>query len=433
MKRILSCLLLMLVFSAKSYSADYYLVGVDAFKKGCYDKAASNLEHAIRVNPKNVNARYYLAQAYLMQNRVSDATDQYNRIILLDATSSAGILSQKGLSLIAQATSKTTAIASASELDKYKDNYLDYVLTGDGDIRKWASFPVSVYVEPNKHKDAALRAFNQWQDKSKKLVNFTYVNSPEKAKITVRFKDKLESTSTKDSFIAGYSKPEYEGIHLSKSEISLLTTDPESKTELDDNFIFATTLHELGHSLGFVGHSPNSNDVMSASSETPKLELTTRDLNTLNVFYRIDQKTFLARKTGQTDLKLQQALDYIKKFPEKSIGWSNLGDIYSNKKMYSEAINSYKKAIAIEPDKANLHGLLATSYRLSGDKQNAFLSIKKACDLDTSNTDYLALLVQSASEVGQRPVAKSYVEAYMKSHPQSANDAKIIQLLRACN
>lgn len=432
MKKILSCLLLMVVFSAKSFAADYYLVGVDAFKKGCYEKAASNLEHAIRINPKNVNARYYLAQTYLLQNRISDATDQYNRIIVIAPTSDAATLSQKGLSLIMQACSKTDAIASVGDLDKYKDNYLDYVLTGDGDIKKWASFPLSVYVEPNKHRDAALKAFKQWQDKSKNLVSFTYVNDPDKAKIVVKFKDKLESTSTKESFIAGYSKPQYEGIHLSKSDITLLTFDPQTKTELDDNFIFATTLHELGHSLGFVGHSPNSNDVMCASSETPKVELTTRDINTLNVFYRIDQKTFLARKTGQTDLKLQQALDYIKKFPEKSIGWSNLGDIYSNKKMYSDAIISYKKAIAIEPDKANLHGLLATVYRLSGDKQNAYLSIKKACDLDASNTDYLGLLVQLSAEVGQKSVARGYVEAYIKSNPQQATDIKIQQLLRAC-
>lgn len=409
----------MSVFSAKVFAGDYYFVGIDAFKKGCYDEATANFEHAVKINPKNVNARYYLAQSYLNQKRIADATDQYNRIIVIAPTSDAAILSEKGLSLIRQSYLQTDAISSMDELAKYKDNYLDYVLTDSGDIKKWASFPLYVYIEPKKQKIDVQKAFEQWQEKSKKLVNFNIVTSPDKANITVDFKDKLESTSTKESFIAGYSTPSYKGMYISKSEIHILTIDPESKKELSDDFIFATTLHEIGHTLGFVGHSPNENDVMASTTTTPKMELTARDINTLNVFYRIDKKTFLARKTGQTDLKLQQALDYIKKTPEKSIGWANLGDIYYGKKMYSDAIKSYQKAISIEPDKANLYNSLGVSYRLSGDKQNAYLSFKKACDLDKSNKFYLSQFVASCSEVGKKDEAKNYINAYSQANPNN--------------
>lgn len=431
MKKILLSFIFVSMFSANAWGEDYYFAGVDCFKKGLYEKATTNLETAIKITPKNVNARYYLAQTYLMQKRIDDAKTQYDRIIILAPTSDAAILSEKGLSFIQQSYSETNAIASIGELDKYKDNYLDYVLTDGGDIKKWASFPLTVYIEPKKQKDAAQKAFEQWQTKSKGLISFNFVKSPENAKITVDFKDKLESTSTKESYIAGYSKPYYEGNHISKSEIHILAIDPESKQELPDNSIFATTLHELGHSLGFVGHSPNENDVMTASTTTPKMELTTRDINTLNVFYRIDNKTLLARKTGQTDLKLQQALDYIKEMPEKSVGWSNLGDIYYGKKMYTEAIKSYKKAIDIEPDKANLYNSLGVAYRLSGDKQNAYLSFKKACDLDKSNTLYLNQLTVSCLEVGQKAVGKNYIDAYLKANPQSASDEKIKTLVNS--
>lgn len=408
----------MSVLSAKVFAGDYYFVGIDAFKKGCYNEATANLEHAIKINPKNVNARYYLAQSYLSQKRIFDATDQYNRIIVIAPTSDAAILSEKGLSLIKQSYLQNDSIASDDELAKYKDNYLDYVLSDNGDIKKWASFPLTVYIEPKKQKASVLKAFGQWQSKSKNLVSFNFVNSPDKANITVDFKDKLESTSTKESFIAGYSTPSYKGIYISKSAIHILTIDPDTQKDMGDDFIMATTLHEIGHTLGFVGHSPNVNDVMSATTTTPKLELTARDVNTLNVFYRIDKKTFLARKTGQTDLKLQQALDYIKKMPEKSVGWANLGDIYFNKKMYSEAIKSYQKATSIEPDKANLYNSLGASYRLSGDKQNAYLSFKKACDLDKSNKFYLSQFVASCSEVGKKDVAKNYIEAYSQANPK---------------
>lgn len=429
MKRILLILFLLLT-SAKVFAADYYFVGVDAFKKGVYDKAAANFEHAVRINPKNVNARYYLAQTYLMQKRVFDAKTQYNRIIILAPDSDAALLSTKGLSLIRQAELNNNSIDSLDELDKYKDNYVDYVLTDGGDIKKWAAFPVSVYIEPNVHSNAAKMAFEQWQDRCKGLIAFNFISSPEKAQITVSFKNKLESTSTKESFIAGYSKPTYEGIHFSKSEITLLTIDPETKQELDDNFIFATTLHELGHSLGFSGHSPNPDDVMTASSAVPKMELTKRDVNTMNIFYRIDKKTFLARKTGSSDLKLQQALEYIKKTPEKSVGWVNLGDIYKNRKMYPEAIKSYKKAIEIEPDKANTYALMGVAYRLKGDKAEASLSLKKACDLDKSNLTYLSLFVDLCCEIGKKEDGKNYVNSYLQANPQKASDPQVQNLLR---
>lgn len=431
MKKILLSLILVLNLSTNAWCSDYYFTGVDCFKKGLYEKASANLEYAIKINPQNVNARYYLAQSYLMQKRLDDAKTQYNRIIILSPTSDAAILSEKGLSLIQQSFSKTDSIASIDELAKYKDNYLDYVLSDSGDIKKWASFPLTVYIEPKKQKSAVQKAFEQWQTKSNNLVSFNFIDSPQKAKITVAFKDKLESTSTKESYIAGYSTPSYEGIHLSKSAIQLLTIDPESKQELADNCIFATTLHEIGHSLGFVGHSPNENDVMFASSATPKMELTTRDINTLNVFYRIDNKTFLARSTGQTDLKFQQALDYVKNTPEKSIGWSNLGGIYFDKKMYTEAIKSYNKAISIEPDNTNLYNSIGISYRLSGDKQNAYLSFKKACDLDKSNTLYLYQLAVTCLEIGKKDVGKSYLDAYLKAHPEGASDTRVKSILQS--
>lgn len=436
MKKILlsSVLVLSMILDVapSTFAADYYAVGVDAFKKNSYDKATLNLEHAVRINPKNVNARYYLAQAYLVQKRVADAKDQYQRIIVLAPTSDAAILSQKGLSLIKQANSKNAAITSLDELAMYKDNYFDYVVTSNGEIKKWAAFPLNIYIEPQKHSSAVKKAFEQWQEKSKKLVSFNFVDSPDKAKIGVYFKDKLETTSTEKGFIAGYSKPSCEGMHISKSDIQLLTKDPKSGDEFDDNFISSVALHEIGHSLGFVGHSPKETDVMSASSSDPKTELTVRDINTLNVFYRIDQKTLLARSSGSTDVKLQQALDYVKSYPEKSVGWANLGDIYNGKKMYSEAVKNYQKAINLEPDKANLYGLIGMAYRSKGEKESAYLNFKKAYELESTNESYLTAVVASAIAIGKKSEAKSYVDSYIAKNPQNANKASIQKLVSAC-
>ncbi len=419
----------MLIFATNVWAGDYYFVGADAFKKGVYDKAAANLEHAIRISPKNVNARYYLAQTYLMQKRVNDAQQQYNRIIIIAPTSDAAILSQKGLSLIRQSELGIVASTSRSGLAAYQDNYLDYVIS-DGEIFKWASFPLNVYIEPKKQKVLAQKAFEQWQAKSNRLVNFNFVTSPTNAQILVDFKDSLETSSGGESYIAGFSKPYYQGDNIIKSEIHILVIDPDTKKELEDDFITFSTLHEIGHTLGLKGHSPNENDVMSAIATEAKPALTQRDLNTLNIFYKINKQSLLTRGQGQTDVQLNQALDYAKKIPNKSVGWTNLGDIYRNKKMYPDAIKNYQKAISIEPKKAELYNLLGATYLNMGDKKNSFTNLKRACDLEKSNVFYLYQFAQLCFDSNQKEVGKGYIKSYLQANPQSKSDEKIQSLLK---
>lgn len=434
MKKILFGFIFICVFSSNVFAADYFFVGVDCFNKGVYDKAASNLEHAVKINPKNVNARYYLAQVYLKQNRINDAKTQYDKIIVLAPASKAALLSQKGLSFIRQAEMGITVTSASGlsndELAKYSDNYLDYVLTSDGKIFKWASFPVTVYIEPKSQKDLAQKAFKQWQEKSNNLVSFKFVPQTAQAQITVDFKDKLETDSGKESYIAGYSKPYYQGENIVKSEIHILDKNPDTGEAISDDFISFALLHEIGHSLGFKGHSSDEKDVMAPSATNPKTTLTQRDINTLNVFYKITPEVLTTRNKGTTDVQLQQALDYVKKTPDKAVGWSNLGDIYRSKKMYSDAIQNYQKAISIEPDKAETYNLLGATYLDMKDTKNAYTNLKKACDLDKSNVFYIYQFAKLCLTTGQKEIGKNYLNNFIKTNPESTSDEKIQSLLK---
>lgn len=431
MKKILLSVALISTFSLQAFASDYYSLGVSNFKKGRYEKASFDLEKAVKINSKNVNARYYLAQAYLMQKRTFDAINQYNRIILLAPTSDAAILSQKGLYLIKQSEmGKSGTIELSDDLAAYQDNYIDYVLTNDGSALKWSSFPINVYIEPKAQKSLAQKAFEQWQGKSNKLVSFNFVNNPAQGQITVDFKDKLETNASKDSYIAGYSKPYCKGHNIIKSEIHILAINPETGQALGDDFITFSTLHEIGHSLGFRGHSPNENDVMAPSATTPKLSLSQRDINTLFVLYKSSPKDLLARNKGQTDVQLQQALDYVKQLPDKAVGWTNLGDIYRSKKMYSNAIINYQKSISIEPNKAETYNLLGNTYLDTGDSKNAFSNLKKACDLDKSNAFYLFQFAKLCLQSGQKSIGQNYLNEFIENNPQMKSDEKIQNLLK---
>jgi len=428
MKKILLSLVVIFIISSAAWAGDYYIIGVDYFKKGDFNNAARNLEQSIVISPNNVNARYYLAQTYLTQKRIFEASDQYNRIILLAPSSDAARLSQKGLSLINQAFSDSLnkKIASIDELAQYKDNYLEYVLD-NGKLVRWASFPLKVYIEPTKQKNTAMQALAQWQKRTDNLVSFEYVNSPQNAQITIDFKNQLETTSTKESFVAGDSKPYYKGDNIIKSEIHILAINPATGNEIPKEDMYYTITHELGHSLGFKGHSPNKNDVMYSTANGVK-SLSQRDINTMNLLYKLDKKTFALRAKPQTDVQLKQALDYARTTPDKATGWANLGDIYRDKKMYPEAIKNYKKAISLEPADADLYNLLGCTYSLSGDNQNAFSNLKTACDLDKTDNTYLYSFCVFCAKTNQKTVGQEYLNNYLKANPKSIFDDKIIKL-----
>lgn len=434
MKKILLSAALTLCICSSTFAADYYLVGIDAFKKGAYGKSTPNLEHAVRISPKNVNARYYLAQSYLMQNRVSDAQNQYERIIMLAPSSDAANLSYKGLSLIKSASpQKNILLASSDDMSQYKDNYLDYILNGNGQPVKWTTFPICVYIQPLEQASVVKKAFDKWQKSSNNLVNFKYQTTPQNANIIVDFQTQLESTSTDESFIAGYSKPYTKNGNMSKSEIHLLIQDPKTKEKISNESILSTALHELGHSLGFNGHSPNKNDVMYSTTEKPKTELTKRDLNTLFMLYKTDESKLAQRNTGTTDLKLQQAQDYVKRQPEKSVGWVNLGDIYRQKKMYAEALKNFQKAAGIEPDKADIYNLTALTYIEMGQNENAYANFKKACDLDSKNPNYITSFAKICLQTGRKSVGLQYVEKYFRANPQGADNEELQKVMKMYN
>ncbi|MCQ2789383.1 MAG: tetratricopeptide repeat protein [bacterium] len=423
MKKFLLIFIIMFIGTG-ALAVDRYALGVQEYKKGDFENAAINFEYVIKNNSKNVNARYYLAQVYLRQNRISDAKNQYNRIIFLAPESMAAKLSQKGLSLIVQSENGVQVASSYAADFNFSDNYLLYVLPDENKILKWSKFPINVFIEQKSQKELAIQAFKQWQTLSKDLVSFKFVNSKAQAQIVVVFKDKLESTSVKDSYIAGYSKPYYKNGAFSKSEIFILVIDPSTGAPLPNDFILFSTLHEIGHSLGFKGHSNSDEDVMAPSSASPKTQLTKRDINTLKAFYTITDEQLAARKSTGADVRLQQAMEYVKRTPDKSVGWANLGDIYVSKKMYSQAIQSYRHAISLEPDSAELYNLLGAVYEKSNDTKNALVNFEKASLLDKDNSFYLYKYAKYCQKIGKTAKAKSLVSEYLKNHPEEAGDER---------
>lgn len=60
---------------------DYLKQGNDYYKKGNYKNAALLFEHCVRQSPKDLKARYHLANTYLKLNKLAQAKAQYDYCI----------------------------------------------------------------------------------------------------------------------------------------------------------------------------------------------------------------------------------------------------------------------------------------------------------------------------------------------------------------
>ena len=143
---------------------------------------------------------------------------------------------------------------------------------------------IKVYINDNSNKTSILtRAFDIWDDALRSNLNFVYVNSEQDADITIQYVDSLTKNQV------GVAKTGYAQIqgkiYLTKVHVSISKTDPIVFIR-NDAQLLKTTLHEIGHAIGIIGHSSNSSDIMyystaSTKNSSPSL----KDIETVNKLY----------------------------------------------------------------------------------------------------------------------------------------------------
>jgi len=172
--------------------------------------------------------------------------------------------------------------------------------------RKWpqSRFPLKVYIpsDASSSKIAGYRpefraamhdAFLDWQTQSHGLVNFRFVDDASQSDIDCTWIPDNSGMDNKCWWGQTKTEEPKSPAELDHAKITLVTTESDRRHSAPVKRIRVIALHEVGHALGFLGHSPSAGDIMypAKTDATTERELSSRDLQTLAHLYRPDAQS----------------------------------------------------------------------------------------------------------------------------------------------
>ncbi len=161
-----------------------------------------------------------------------------------------------------------------------------------GKLIRWPSecFPLPVYIAPCSwyslstsdryaYVNMVIEALNEWERVGCGRFSFNLVNSLNDSQLNVEWR-RVERKSLGNCTFSFDSES-----RLYSAEVSIGISDGIiHKQYMDENEVFHTILHEIGHALG-LGHSKNSNDIMYTPHQYGVIRLSKRDIDSIQWLY----------------------------------------------------------------------------------------------------------------------------------------------------
>lgn len=353
MRKVLLGILFLVLVVALLYKSPFsamvnYNIAKSMFDGGKYEQSLPYFEKSLFANNKGIQARYY----YVMALSKSKPTYSVQKKLYEMAIG----LPQDEASKVAKAQASALRYKL---LEGVENNYIYNAAMGN-DILRWdiKSFPLKVYIEqaaniPEFYLPAIKTALDVWTERTN-FVKFDLVDKAEGADILIKFKDIPNDICSGGvcRYSVAYTEPNVGKDNvLQNMSLTFYKTNPLNKpfTNLE---IYNTAVHEIGHTLGIMGHSENPKDIMFAEKEgaisvySAFHSLTMRDLRTLALLYRL-QPTISNVKDlssenfyyapliiGGDEVRLQKKLTeykkYIQQYPNIASGYINLATVYAD-------------------------------------------------------------------------------------------------------
>lgn len=409
-------ILILLVITPCSFAADMFTLGVNAYNSKQFPQAKSYFASAVSQSPNNINIRYWYCLALVKNNELDTARTNYQYIISQAPNSQEARYSRQGLTILDDYISKNASLS----LKYQDDNYIKNMYRG-GILYRWKPGSINVYIQPGLNQALAKRAFDEWEYKTSQAVSFVFVDSPTYAKIKVSFVDKLNKNVYDGSFQAGNCSYEFQGKYMGGATLSILTVSPNGQ-KLSQNTLYMVLLHEIGHSIGLLGHSTNPSDVMCTAAKRIGTGLSKRDINSATTLYRGYQQY---DNSTLSNAKINEYKEFAAKVPSNPQSWIDLGNSCFQAKQYTEAISAYQKAVNLRSNDISLFINMSASYFNIGNYTNAAYYSKKALSVDRSNSKAMGNLLTVYYKTSQHDAARAELQKYISTYPNKKYDKYI--------
>ena len=361
---------------------------------GRQDEAIVQLKKALELEPNKPEPICTMAAIYQGAGKIKESIDEYQVFLTRFPNHPIAANVSSVVKQLQEEYKKEQAVAGASTPGDAANDYFGYATYET--VAKWQpdKFPLKVYIPSEadsarvpkynpEYRTALKNAFDSWAAKSNGAVSFAFVPSSAGSNIDCTWTDDPARVSRPAE--GGEARVAYDDKKgIDHVQIILLTTSPSAtEKQIPVNIIQAACLHEIGHGLGILGHSPDADDAMfcSVPAADKTRQLSDRDVNTLAHLYRSDVKVAYhqhAAQVGGTD----------------KISLNNEGVNFATAQNFAKAAEKFEAALkadpAYEPSKRNLATCLnnlAIDSAKAGKYADAAARFKRAIELQARDTD----------------------------------------------